>query len=345
LAYDKDGDGRNELIIGIPDENIGSIKDAGAALLLYGGSNGLTSVDEFYSQESGAFEEAASAGDRFGASLVSANIMDNGSSRIFVGVPGQNSIQSTSGVHGPVAAELPDGRYEGVMKSPLSQFGVDSTDTAFEINGTGITITQEHFFGETCIFNGTVSTLLTASGTYRCSDFTEGTWSSSKMAKTSSESFIAELDVDDGQGGYVAKYSGFLVGDASLPILDNFVYYYKSGSHNSLGGTYVGVHSTSGLCANSTFPISSSDTSIAITGNTIEINRDSFFDGTCIFSGEIINDPFHAEGTYRCSNFDEGTWESERIVATGTDSFFAELIVNVPDRGCEYTAKYIGFSD
>ena len=92
LAYDENRDGRDDLLIGIPGENIGSIKDAGTALLLYGGSNGLTSVDTLYSLNNGDYAETAQAGDRFGASLMWADTIGNGTNSLFVGFPGQEAV-------------------------------------------------------------------------------------------------------------------------------------------------------------------------------------------------------------------------------------------------------------
>jgi hypothetical protein len=50
-----------------------------------------------------------------------------------------------------------------------------------------------------------------------------------------------------------------------------------------------------------------------------------------------------AAGGYQCSNFDSGTWSTARMVMTGEDSLFTELQVDVPDRQCSYSLKYLGF--
>jgi hypothetical protein len=243
-----------------------------------------------------------------------------------------------------------NGVYDGVMKSPLALFGADQSDTTFEVSGTNITITQEHFFGETCIFTGQITNIVfpsAASGTYQCSDFSSGTWSSSVIAKTNKDSFIAELDIDTGGGTYTAKYNGFLP-EADVPSQYSFVpgYYFDSGNYLDIIGIYKGDLKSNDSCAAYTFEISSSDTTITISGSDIEITQDSFFEGTCIFTGTISDTgsiPLNASGTYQCSNFDTGTWSSDSIALTGMDSFFAELFVDVPARGCNYNVRYSGF--
>ena len=243
-----------------------------------------------------------------------------------------------------------NGRYDGVMKSPLAVFGADQTYTTFDVSGTDITITQEHFFGETCIFTGQVTDIAfpsTALGSYQCSDFSNGTWSSSAIAKTSADAFVAELEIDPGSGVYIAKYNGFL---EEVDVLSKYFvvpgYYYDSGNYLDIAGTYIGDLKSSDSCAAHTFEMSSSETTISISGSDIEITQDAFFEGTCIFSGTISDTgiiPLSASGSYQCSNFDNGTWSSGSIALTGTDSFLAVLSVDVPARGCEYVVKYSGF--
>lgn len=99
LSVDFDNDGHDELVVGIPDENIGSIKDTGTALVLYGGSSGLTSDGELLSQNGGDFKEVPFIGEQFGTSLVAADIRGDGDLSLFVGVLGQAAIQNKDGVY------------------------------------------------------------------------------------------------------------------------------------------------------------------------------------------------------------------------------------------------------
>lgn len=248
------------------------------------------------------------------------------------------------------AAELLNGRYDGDMKSSKTVFGVDQTYTTILVEGDSITFTQDHFLGETCIFSGAISNAtepFSASGSYECSDFTEGSWSSSKIYKAAPDSMIAELTVGTGSGTYTAKYSGFLEDDDVKPWYTKGLYYlYTPIDYTSLAGTYDGALKSGDDCAGHTFEISNSDTSIDIADDSITITQDAFFEGVCIFTGSIVSTemhPLHAQGEFECSNFDEGVWSSDYIAATGTDSIIAELMVEVPARGCSYTVTYAGF--
>ena len=245
--------------------------------------------------------------------------------------------------------EVLNGSYEGQKKSQLGVFEINLALTTFDISGTDITITFEDFFAETYIYTGQFSDVnspMSASGTYVASDFSSGTWTSTKIAKTSIDAFITELEMNDGVNTNVVKFNGFLNTGSPVLYSNELDYYFDSGNYLDIGGAYEGSRVSRDACAASTFAISSSDTTIVLAGNTIEITQDEFFDGTCVFSGTVadISDlPLSASGTYMCSNFDQGTWSSSKIVLTGVDSFIAELSVDVPSRGCTYTKKYSGF--
>ena len=67
---DFDGDGKDDLAIGAPGEDIGAIADAGAANVLYGSAAGLTATgDQLFHQNATGVLGVAEAGDLFGASL------------------------------------------------------------------------------------------------------------------------------------------------------------------------------------------------------------------------------------------------------------------------------------
>jgi hypothetical protein len=97
-AGDFNGDGFSDLAIGAPEENVGSITDAGAVNVLYGGPNGLTAaLNEFLTQglsESGQLRDAPEAGDRFGASLAWGDFNNNDVGDLVIGVPGEDVVNS-----------------------------------------------------------------------------------------------------------------------------------------------------------------------------------------------------------------------------------------------------------
>lgn len=93
---DFNGDGFADLAIGVPDEDVGAITDAGAVNVLYGTAGGLaTANNQLWHQDTPGVHGAAEAGDRFGACLAAGNFDGdlNGANPIddlAIGVPGQD---------------------------------------------------------------------------------------------------------------------------------------------------------------------------------------------------------------------------------------------------------------
>ena len=70
FAGDFDGNGKDDLVIGVPGEDIGAIEDAGAVNLLYGTRRGLRSGgNQIWHQDSTGIEDDAEEGDTFGLAL------------------------------------------------------------------------------------------------------------------------------------------------------------------------------------------------------------------------------------------------------------------------------------
>jgi hypothetical protein len=67
---DFDGDGRDDLVIGVSNEAIGLVSDAGAVNVLYGSGVGLSgSGDQFWHQDVTGINGTAGMGEHFGFSL------------------------------------------------------------------------------------------------------------------------------------------------------------------------------------------------------------------------------------------------------------------------------------
>lgn len=89
-AGDFDGDGRDDLAVGVVQEDLRRFTDAGAVHVLYGSKKvGLTATgDQFWHQDSIArVEDAAEADDRFGAILAAGDFNADGYADLAIGVP------------------------------------------------------------------------------------------------------------------------------------------------------------------------------------------------------------------------------------------------------------------
>jgi hypothetical protein len=64
---DLNGDGFDDLVVGVPGEDVGSVNGAGGVNVLYGSSGGLTtSGNQWFDQDTGCVLEAAETSDSFG---------------------------------------------------------------------------------------------------------------------------------------------------------------------------------------------------------------------------------------------------------------------------------------
>lgn len=99
-AGDFDNDGRCDLAIAVPRDDVGGILQAGAVNVLYGSANGLTSIgDQLWNQNSPGVVGVAEASDNFGGnwgfgshplgSLTAADFNNDGCADLAVGVPGE----------------------------------------------------------------------------------------------------------------------------------------------------------------------------------------------------------------------------------------------------------------
>ena len=76
---DVNGDGRDDLIVGAPDEDVGALGDAGSVQVLLGGPTGLTTTGtQTWHQDSSGVVDTVEAGDRFGAALAAADHTGDG---------------------------------------------------------------------------------------------------------------------------------------------------------------------------------------------------------------------------------------------------------------------------
>jgi hypothetical protein len=70
---DFNGDGFDDLAVGVPEEDVGSIENAGGVEVIYGSSSGLSATatrsDQFWTQDSADIDNSSEFADKFGTTL------------------------------------------------------------------------------------------------------------------------------------------------------------------------------------------------------------------------------------------------------------------------------------
>ncbi|MDT7842381.1 FG-GAP-like repeat-containing protein [Streptomyces justiciae] len=90
---DVDGDGFLDVLTGVPGEDIGSVADAGAVVVLSGRADGLTGAGyhQVVTQETGNVPGTAEKGDAFGTAVHLGDANGDGLADAAVGAPGENA--------------------------------------------------------------------------------------------------------------------------------------------------------------------------------------------------------------------------------------------------------------
>ncbi len=88
-AGDFDGDGKDDLAVGAPMEDLGGVADVGIVEILYGSGGGLKASGPTLSHDSDGIGTGAESGDRFGATLAAGDFNNDGYDDLAVGSPGE----------------------------------------------------------------------------------------------------------------------------------------------------------------------------------------------------------------------------------------------------------------
>lgn len=90
-AGDFDDDGCDDLVIGAPQEDIGTENNAGMIQVIYGSADGLTDVgNEVFRQGTNGISANPEPGDNFGRSLAVGDFDDDGIDDLAIGAPGED---------------------------------------------------------------------------------------------------------------------------------------------------------------------------------------------------------------------------------------------------------------
>ncbi len=138
---DFDSDGYADLAIGIPNEDIGTKRDAGAVQVLYGGPGRLTARDQVWHQGRKGVPGANEAGDGFGAELAVGDFDGDGYADLAVGIPRED----VGSVPGAGSVTVLRGSRSGLTSSGARKIrqgldGLPSTPGRYEGFGTFLAV-------------------------------------------------------------------------------------------------------------------------------------------------------------------------------------------------------------
>jgi hypothetical protein len=141
---DFNGDGYSDAAISDPQANPGGVVDAGQVTVLYGNSNtiGDGSASTLV-QGSGGVDDTPSTGDRFGFSLATADVDNDGFTDLLVGTPYEDVGSQTDSGIAQIIWGAPGGLGKGKASSELTQSSFGRTATAGDQLGYAVDTVNE----------------------------------------------------------------------------------------------------------------------------------------------------------------------------------------------------------
>jgi hypothetical protein len=147
-ACDFDGDGRDDLAVGVPFDDVSGQSNAGSVHILYGGTSGLSGAgDQVFHQD--VLNDAAEDFDHFGQSVAAGDFNNDGRGDLAVGVSSE-SIESVS-VFETGAVHIIYGGASGLTDAGNSVFTQDTpgmNETAEQSDAFGFAVTSADFDGD-----------------------------------------------------------------------------------------------------------------------------------------------------------------------------------------------------
>lgn len=112
---DFNGDGFDDIAVGVPNEDLGSVENAGGVNIFYGSQDGITSAgNAFWSQKSTGVYGTAEEGDIFAYALASADFNHDGYDDLAIGVPYEDVVVSSENLNAAGAINILYGSANGI---------------------------------------------------------------------------------------------------------------------------------------------------------------------------------------------------------------------------------------
>lgn len=108
-------------------------------------------------------------------------------------------------------------------------------------------------------------------------------------------------------------------------------------------GSFDTLRKVDNACRGYTFNPNEASLVIAISGNSLTLTEDDFFDKRCVYTAASIGSPL--TGTFRCANntFDEGTFTLTGDGQHESNDIRMVMDIATTNRTCNYKIKFIGF--